>query len=256
MEAPAQLRLRTYIRRWLRTAFWHAIGPIDLWSGVVGGVLTAVGHFFPAWQPAVTNLIWQVPLWVAGVIVVARLALAPFWMAKEDSSKIRELKDLAAELANERATLESREPYFAPDQDGGGTWYFHLFNQGPALAENVVVNLTSFTPEPKSERWKQNHLPFLVLRINTTADAGGGRINPKDHEIYRVLRCAPSGSGGTFIVWQFGTPTNFNEQQFVMENDESWELSYKVKAANADELQFILLISIKDGRPSVEKKKA
>ncbi len=87
-EKPSQLRLRDYVRLWARTAFSHAIGPIDLWSGVGGALLTAIGHLFPRLEGTVNSLLWQVPLWAAGAIVVVRLCASPYWIWRDQRQEI------------------------------------------------------------------------------------------------------------------------------------------------------------------------
>jgi hypothetical protein len=149
--------------------------------------------------------------------------------------------------------FESQPPYLKMEGESNRYWYFHLFNHGPSIAENVLVKLTKFSPEPSAEMWKRIHLPYSVLPVNMTADMGGIRINPCHHEIFKVVSCAPSGTGA-YVVWQFGQPASSIDQQFRMENHEQWDLSYRATAANADEINFVLVMRIQDNKLIVQRK--
>ena len=73
--------MRAFYGRWLKTAFTHSLVAIDLWAGVAGALLAVVDHFLPDRQ-LVTALTWQIPIWALAAVVLARLLLAPFWMAQ------------------------------------------------------------------------------------------------------------------------------------------------------------------------------
>src|ERR1700704_4091338 len=100
---------RLYYWRWLKTAFRHSLGPIDLWAGLAGAALAVADHFLPEKQ-LITALAWQIPLWALGLIIIARLLLAPFWMAKEDAIRLAEFES-KAELAG---ALSALADYLAP----------------------------------------------------------------------------------------------------------------------------------------------
>ena len=83
--------MRTFVCRWLRTAFTHSIGQADLWAGIFGAILAIGDHFFPERQ-LMANLSWQIPIWALITVVGARLLFAPYWMAKEDAAEIAALE--------------------------------------------------------------------------------------------------------------------------------------------------------------------
>ncbi|MEO8669602.1 MAG: hypothetical protein ABI399_13865, partial [Bauldia sp.] len=96
-----EINAREFYRRWIAAAFSHAIGPIDLWSGLIAALLTVVGHFLPAVAPLMTDLLWQTPLWAAAAVVVARLLVAPYWIWKAQEQAILDLKTEVASLRRE-----------------------------------------------------------------------------------------------------------------------------------------------------------
>jgi hypothetical protein len=73
----------TFYLRWVKTALWHSPGAIDLWAGIAGAVLGIIDHYVPA-RGLMTAFGWQVPIWAAGIVLIARFVAAPYWMAKKD----------------------------------------------------------------------------------------------------------------------------------------------------------------------------
>jgi hypothetical protein len=76
-----------YYSRWVKTAFTHSFGLIDLWTGIAGAVVGILDHYWPQAQ-LMTSYGWQIPLWALGMVVAARLLLAPSWMAEEDAQEV------------------------------------------------------------------------------------------------------------------------------------------------------------------------
>ena len=74
--------MRAFYWRWLKTAFRHSLGAVDLWSFVIGSMLALIDHFWL--QMHLMTKTWQIPVWVLGTIITGRLVLAPYWMWKED----------------------------------------------------------------------------------------------------------------------------------------------------------------------------
>ena len=66
-----------FYRRWLRTAFRHALGPIDLWTGLSAAVLGIVDHYNPG-RHLVTEFAWQIPIWALAAVALVRLIAAPW----------------------------------------------------------------------------------------------------------------------------------------------------------------------------------
>src|SRR6476646_1117919 len=72
--------------RWLKTAFRHSLGAIDLWTGLAGSVLGLIDHFWPDMR-LMTAYGWQIPVWGLVSIMMMRLLLAPYWMWQEDEAR-------------------------------------------------------------------------------------------------------------------------------------------------------------------------
>jgi hypothetical protein len=108
--------MRSFYWRWIKTAFRHSLGPIDLWTGIITAALAVVDHFIPRLQ-LVTIYGWQIPLWILAAIMAVRLILAPYWLYSEcrsvgpisaDPTKRKRLAELRADgvkLRNEVGQL-------------------------------------------------------------------------------------------------------------------------------------------------------
>lgn len=78
--------MRAFYWRWLKTAFTHAIGVVDLWTGLISAALSVTDHYAPGLQLA-TSYGWQIPIWALGAVMAARLLLAPYWMWLEQATQ-------------------------------------------------------------------------------------------------------------------------------------------------------------------------
>jgi hypothetical protein len=88
---------------WLKTAFKHSFGPIDLWSGMAAAAVGLVTHFWPSEAEAMTSLTWQIPLWVLCFVMTARLLVAPYWIWKAQQEKVEGAEGELARLTGEYA---------------------------------------------------------------------------------------------------------------------------------------------------------
>jgi hypothetical protein len=201
---------------------------------------------FGSHEMAAHELIVRIGLTAAVIVVFPfvycwKFIAAPAKIHSETEEMLNDIRKQLALAKSPRAKLEVRPPYLR--MNGNGCWYFDLFNYGPSVADNITVKLIKFSPEPSAEVWKRIHLPYSVLPVSRTANMGGVRINPGHHEIFKIVRFAPTGTGA-YVVWQFGQPANVNDQQFQMEKNEQWKLSYTITGANTDEIHFILIMLI------------
>ncbi len=96
---------RGFYGRWLKTSL-RALGPVDLLSGLAGSVVGVADHYFPTLK-LMENLGWQIFVWALAVIVVVRLILAPYWMAKEDATKIASLETQLDEKRRRQAIADA-----------------------------------------------------------------------------------------------------------------------------------------------------
>jgi hypothetical protein len=60
-------------------------------------------HLLPDWGKALTDLLWQIPIWAVAAVIGTRLAVAPYWIAREQRQKIAELETRLAQLTDEYA---------------------------------------------------------------------------------------------------------------------------------------------------------
>src|SRR5258707_563955 len=87
----AALSFKQFFFAWMRRAFTQSLGPIDLWAGLLAAALGVIDHYWPAGQ-LMSSLGWQVPVFALAAVMVVRLLLAPYWMAKDDAAKIARLE--------------------------------------------------------------------------------------------------------------------------------------------------------------------
>jgi hypothetical protein len=125
--------MRGYYGRLLKAAFWHSLGPIDLWSGLVGLIAPALLHYRPELGSVVNAYLWQVPFWIAGAVVVVRILLAPYWLARDDAERIArlngEMSRLSAKRTELRVKFDKKEPYHH-QKDVYHYWRFAIRNEG------------------------------------------------------------------------------------------------------------------------------
>jgi len=86
---------RSFYWRWLKTAFTHSLGPVDLWTGLVVSIFGIVDHFLP--QAHIMTLYgWMIPVFALAAVMLVRLILAPYWMWREDQQSRNRLDAIAA----------------------------------------------------------------------------------------------------------------------------------------------------------------
>jgi hypothetical protein len=102
-----------FVGRCLKTAFKHAKGTVDLVAGLTGMVLPFVVYLSPKWltperERSMNALYLLVPMSAASVVVLARLAISPYWVFLEDRKRhaereaklTAEIEKLAGQLTN------------------------------------------------------------------------------------------------------------------------------------------------------------
>lgn len=80
---PSPVRKRDFFRAWIALAFWPSWGKQDSIAGLVGLVFAIAPKFIPAWQSAMTDLTWQIPVTVLVTMFLARLLFSPYWLYRE-----------------------------------------------------------------------------------------------------------------------------------------------------------------------------
>jgi hypothetical protein len=94
--------MRAFYRELVKRAFSQSIGPIDLWTGLAGAALGIVDHYWPAGQ-IMSAYAWQIPIYALAAVMVVRLILSPYWIAKENVARLTKLENELAVLKNEYA---------------------------------------------------------------------------------------------------------------------------------------------------------
>jgi hypothetical protein len=90
---------------WLSTAFPGAWTITETVSGAFGLAALYLAKRRPDWGPELSDLGWQIPLGVFGLIFLVRLFLAPLEIYRDQRADIRSREEALRAL---RATLESR----------------------------------------------------------------------------------------------------------------------------------------------------
>ena len=73
--------MRAYYWRWVKTAFTHSVGVVDLWTGLLTALAGVIDHYWPQGQ-IMTAYGWQIAVWALAAVMFLRLLMAPYWMAK------------------------------------------------------------------------------------------------------------------------------------------------------------------------------
>lgn len=100
------LRTRDYLKRWAKMAFLSAPTVVDLWTGIIGLVFSGIGVAVPKWDPIVQEWLPLVLLGAAAFVLLARMVMAPFWLAQEDDAEIAKLK---ADAETRKRRLNAKE---------------------------------------------------------------------------------------------------------------------------------------------------
>jgi hypothetical protein len=87
---------RSYYGQWLTTAFGGAWSTYNTSSAILGLVipvtLLLAKRYWPAAEKIVPDLVWQIPLAIFCLLFVARVFLAPYWIAEEQEQKTEKLR--------------------------------------------------------------------------------------------------------------------------------------------------------------------
>ncbi len=186
------MRPRNFYWRWFRVAVLHALGPIDLWSSVFGAALGTIVHLVPEWGDTVSSYLWLVPTGVAVAVVSARLIAAPYWIAREDQTKIagleaeridrakkEDMRNTIGGFINEAVAIidRSRDQTTPPPKDDANAWFgrvLHFLENTPGLGVSYIARLNNaeVLPMMTSSIMSKEHnqlsgaLRYRVARLN------------------------------------------------------------------------------------------
>ena len=147
---PVSMRsvsMRSYFGRWLCTAFKRAIGLFDLWASVISMLLSILDHYWPQSQ-IITKYQWQIPIWMLGGVILVRLLLAPYWMAKEDAEKLSAEKRISEQLKSKLVIKDQQRRAVILDKPLG---------EYVATRDNVPIRVIAGT-EPMPPEWVNQRL--------------------------------------------------------------------------------------------------
>jgi hypothetical protein len=236
-----ELGMRKYFGRWVWRAISGSLGLADLLASIIASAIAIAIHFWPNAQPAVNSLIWQVPVWALVITMLARLIMAPAWLAKEDAVKIAQLEAKLSDRADLEVKFDSTEQYRQIIQ-GQAYWLFRVHNHGPSVAENVMAELCSIIPAPTPTA---GLLSYPITPSNLAVDSIDCHINPGSHAQFRIARTSVGSASDIWLITDIGGGGGFSAS-FNLVSGSTLEMNYRVHAANAEERLFTLQV-IADG---------
>jgi hypothetical protein len=174
--------LSAFYLRWIKTAFRHSLGPIDLWSSLIGTLFGIADHYFPDWQ-LLASYGWEIFIWTFAVFILTRLFFAPYWMWQEDEAKrpmppkarlkLIELRESGVALRNKGASLKGHlKPWLAEiaDWNDKAVSAIRLIDEGDAKWFQTLDAVpdarvgVSATGEEHLKAFRE--LDFCLVRLN------------------------------------------------------------------------------------------
>ncbi len=256
-----------YLWRVIRRAFTQAPGIVDLWTGALSAALGVVDHYVPNLS-LLTTYEWQISLWLIAGVVLARLLLAPYWIASESGAEIAKLEALTQprlQLTVEREGGQITADYAAVAASMAGTYRKYIYQQFEYIrvlctntsivpvtncaayltsvkrvTENGVVEATGFT----------DHLP-LTWSIAGDEDTVPQAVHPGIKHYINVLRRAglPAQHGGPPVIT---SPKISNKYVFLFQDGGVYELTVHVSGDSIMPAQASLRVHFDPNRNSLE----
>lgn len=170
-DMPGAYKKRAFFTRWLKTALKPSWGLSETVAGVIGVVGGAIGHFIPTIGAVVASLGWAIALGALVAIVLYRLFMAPYWMAKEDQERIAVLeaegavrnnaeqrRQALAALANRATELFSRkvenDQQFEKFNSDLNSWFNEARMTVAAVISPGSAELFSVAPQGNAMAWE------------------------------------------------------------------------------------------------------
>jgi len=107
--------MRKFYWKWIQIAFSRPLGIADYIAGAIGIVSAYIIPRYPQWEPAMSELAWQIPLGIFSALAAFRLLLSPYWMYKEAQQKIKDLEVKFVQATSEKEKLQSKS-FATPDE--------------------------------------------------------------------------------------------------------------------------------------------
>jgi hypothetical protein len=129
-------------------------------------------------------------------------------------------------------------------------WRMTVENHGGMVARNVRMLLTGIAPRPRYVGWAADY-PYPVKRVTAPGlEHSTCNVSPTGIEYFEVLSGWPNAEGRIFTD---GLDTKNEGNRIQMDNDERWELAYRVTADDAEPLTFSLIAHVDDSEVIVER---
>lgn len=113
-NSATRIRFRDYLVLCLKETFRTVWEKSDIGATVAGIILPIVVHFVPAWEHAVNNILWEIPIACLVSLVATRLLLSPFLIyrsrdldAQRMASKVHSLTGPTSFSSNHSATPQT-----------------------------------------------------------------------------------------------------------------------------------------------------
>ncbi|MGB8316210.1 MAG: hypothetical protein WCE69_17170, partial [Aestuariivirga sp.] len=117
-----------------------------------------------------------------------------------------------------------------------------VHNNGPAVAENVIVELWSIVPaQTPTVAW----MSYPITPRHMAVDVLDCRINPASDALFRIARMSKTNTAGVWVVSEFGIGGGCSAS-FNMDRESKFDMSYRVHAANAEEQLFTISVRVEE----------
>ena len=211
--------MRAYYWRWLKTAFTHSIGVVDLWTGLITAALSIVDHYLPGLQ-LMTSYGWQIPVWALTAVMAVRLLLAPYWIWKEDQQKKshdsadaariqtvlrRQVEAVERDRNISQKRLEERINVVAGIEK--------LIDRGSNLKREEIPNEDRYSHwEDRRAKWTDDVTQFLSSHVSHTA-----ALRFQEHRLIIVSQFA-----GSYSAPHAGSVCRLDDQINSLKSHLAW----------------------------------
>jgi hypothetical protein len=195
--------------------------------------IIAVIIWYMLGQPSLVNNISNRLATVAAPFLMFPLLFAWNFLtgpAKLDAQLQTELDSIKSKAAKLRVHVPSSHHV-----SGREVWTVSVDNLGPATADAVQMELIEIVPPPS--HW-ETACPQKVVIDGALPRAPDRTIHTGNSAVFNIFYVHPSTSSAVI-----GNMNTRNSREFTMDMMEQWTATYRVSAANAERIQFSVLIS-------------
>jgi hypothetical protein len=209
------ISLGEFIFQCLKEAIRTTWDKADLGATVVGVVIPVVIHFVPAWEHAMNNIAWEIPVACLASVGATRLLLSPFLIYRDEDAKLaeRRVKELTTPVIKIVGLTPPQTNHYTP-VTSGLQYRIDVFNTSGALsAHNAEVKLIQTEPSIS-----ELHLPLPLEQMH---DRGNPRetsfsLNPQDHKYIDLVRTRSDFDGFFVCHVVSGILSGFKWGEYVL----------------------------------------